>query len=261
MAVKGVDVSYANGNVDFGALKDAGIQFVIIRCGYGGDYRNQDDAQFENNVKNAESIGIPWGVYLYSYAKNSTMAQNEAQHVLRLLNGRKPAYGVWYDVEDPQIAGCDLVANCVTFCKAMEEAGLYCGIYSMLGWLKSKLDSPLLDKYDKWVAQWNATCDYKQPYGIWQYTDKLVICGKVFDGNYAYKDYPALTGGGDEEVRYNKISDIPKWAQATIKKLCDKKILVGNGGKKDENGYPADLDLSYDMIRMFDANDRAGLYD
>ncbi|MCH5352942.1 MAG: N-acetylmuramoyl-L-alanine amidase [Acutalibacter sp.] len=66
--------------------------------------------------------------------------------------------------------------------------------------------------------------------------------------------------GGGEEMRYNKISEMPIWAQPTIKKLCDKKLLSGNGGSKDSNGYPADLDLSADMIRILAINDRAGVY-
>ena len=64
----------------------------------------------------------------------------------------------------------------------------------------------------------------------------------------------------EEEMRYNKISEMPGWAQATVKKLCDRKYLSGNGGEKDENGHPADLDLSLDMLRVFAVHDRAGLY-
>ena len=64
----------------------------------------------------------------------------------------------------------------------------------------------------------------------------------------------------EDEMRYNKISEMPSWAQATVKKLCDRKYLSGNGEETDENGYPADLDLSADMIRLFVINDRAGLY-
>lgn len=199
MPVKGVDISEMNGNVNFQALKAAGIQFVIIRCGYGSDYINQDDECFAENVRKADAAGIPWGVYLYSYAKNTSMAKSEAAHTLRLLAGKKPAYGVWYDVEDPQQANADLVSICETYCKAVKAAGCYCGIYSMLSWLTGKLNSPRLDKYDKWVAQWNSVCKYTKPYGIWQYTDNLVIGGKAFDGNWAYKDYPALTGKKKED--------------------------------------------------------------
>ena len=197
MAIKGVDVSEMNGSVDFQALKAAGIQFVLIRCGYGSDYPFQDDACFAENVRKADTAGMPWGAYLYSYAKNADMAKSEAAHTLRVLNGRKPAYGVWYDVEDSQQAGCDLAVICDTYCRAMEAAGLYVGLYSFLSWLRGKLGSPVLDKYDKWVADWDTSCGYGKPYGIWQFTDNLVIGGKAFDGNYAYKDYPSLTKGGN----------------------------------------------------------------
>ena len=199
MAVKGVDISTHNGSVDFQALKNAGIGFVIIRCGYGSDYVSQDDDRFSENVRKAETAGMPWGTYLYSYAKNAAMAKSEAQHVLRLLNGKKPAYGVWFDVEDSQIASADVVTTSETFCEAIEAAGLYAGIYASLSWLNGELKSPRLDKYDKWVAQWSASCTYTGAYGIWQYTDSLVIGGKNFDGNWAYKDYPALTQGKKEE--------------------------------------------------------------
>ena len=199
MAVKGVDISEHNGEVDFAALKRAGVAFVLLRCGYGGDYPGQDDECWENNLKKAEETGMPWGAYLYSYAKNKEMAQSEARHTLRLLAGRKPPYGVWYDVEDPQQVGADLVSICETYGTAIEAQGLYCGIYSSLNWLEHKLNSPRLDRFDKWVAQWNSLCEYQKPYGIWQFTNGWQIAGKRFDGNWAYKDYPALTGAKEEE--------------------------------------------------------------
>ena len=203
MAIKGVDISEHNGSVNFSTLKNNGVEFVIIRLGYGSNYTNQDDKRFAENVKKAEAAGMPWGAYLYSYAKNTSMAKSEAEHALRLLNGKTPLYGVWYDVEDPQLSGVDVVATSQTFCDAMEDAGYYAGIYASLSWLNGSLNSSKLDKYDKWVAQWNSSCTYKKAYGIWQYTDKLVIGGKNFDGNWAYKDYPsiikAMNGETEEE--------------------------------------------------------------
>ena len=203
MAVKGVDISEHNGSVNFSTLKNNGVEFVIIRLGYGSNYTNQDDKRFAENVKKAEAAGMRRGAYLYSYAKNTSMAKSEAEHALRLLKGKTPLYGVWYDVEDPQLSGVDVVATSQTFCDAMENAGYYAGIYASLSWLKGSLNSSKLDKYDKWVAQWNSSCTYKKAYGIWQYTDKLVIGGKNFDGNWAYKDYPsiikAMNGETEEE--------------------------------------------------------------
>ena len=203
MAIKGVDISEHNGSVNFSTLKNNGVEFVIIRLGYGSNYTNQDDKRFAENVKKAEAAGMPWGAYLYSYAKNTSMAKSEAEHALRLLKGKTPLYGVWYDVEDPQLSGVDVVATSQTFCDAMEDAGYYAGIYASLSWLNGSLNSSKLNKYDKWVAQWNSSCTYKKAYGIWQYTDKLVIGGKNFDGNWAYKDYPsiikAMNGETEEE--------------------------------------------------------------
>lgn len=218
----GVDISEMNGVVDFQALKNAGVQFVIIRCGFGSDYTNQDDKRFAENVRKAEAAGIPWGAYLYSYATTTAMAKSEAQHTLRLLAGRKPLYGVWYDVEDSSQAGADLVSICQTYCDALEAAGVYCGIYSMLAWLNSKLNNPRLDKYDKWVAQWSSQCDYQKPYGMWQYTDKWSIGGKVFDGNRAYQDYPSIVNAMNSETEPEK--EEAELTEAQVKAIAEKAI-------------------------------------
>ncbi|MGI6255678.1 MAG: GH25 family lysozyme [Acutalibacter sp.] len=214
MALRGVDISEHNGNVDFAALKNAGVAFVILRLGYGSDYSNQDDKRFAENVRKAQAVGMPWGAYLYSYARTTAMAKSEAQHALRLLGGQKPLYGVWFDVEDSQIAQADLTATSRTFCDTLEAAGLYAGIYASLSWFTTKLSSPELDRYDKWVAQWNSTCTYQKAYGLWQYTDKLVIGGKNFDGNYAYKDYPAVVqsmGQPEEEEEKEPMLTYDQW--------------------------------------------------
>lgn len=244
----GVDLSEMNGSVDFAALKAAGVEFVILRCGFGSDYAHQDDKRFEENVEKAEAAGLPWGAYLYSYAVTPSMAQSEARHTLRVLKGRKPLYGVWYDVEDSSQAGADLVTLCQTYCTALEEAGLYCGIYSMLSWLNGKLNSSRLDRYDKWVAQWNATCDYQKPFGLWQYTDRWVIGGKAFDGNYAYKDYPSLTNPqGKEEAHMTEAQvkalaeqaveayftglgkqDVSDWAREAVEFVRDHGLMNGD---------------------------------
>lgn len=189
MATKGVDISEFNGDVNFSTLKQNGISFVIIRCGYGSDYTHQDDKYFETNVQKAEAAGMPWGTYLYSYAKDADMAKSEAEHVLRLLKGRIPKYGVWYDLEDSQIANSNLTETSRAFCDRLESEGLYVGLYASLSWMENKLNN--LSDYDKWVAQWNDECTYDGAYGLWQFTNSLSIGGKTFDGNYAYYDYPA----------------------------------------------------------------------
>lgn len=214
MTTKGVDISEFNGDVNFSTLKQNGISFVIIRCGYGSDYTHQDDKYFETNVQKAEAAGMPWGTYLYSYAKDADMAKSEAEHVLRLLKGRIPKYGIWYDLEDSQIANSNLTETSRAFCDRLESEGLYVGLYASLSWMENKLNN--LSDYDKWVAQWNSECTYEGSYGIWQYTNSLVIGGITFDGNYSYKDYPSIIasmnskpsdGVEDDKVDDGEITD------------------------------------------------------
>lgn len=257
--VRGVDVSENNGSVNFAALKKAGINFAIIRCGYGDNISSQDDSRFLENVKKAQAAGMPYGVYLYSYALNTSQAKSEAAHALRMLKQvAKPTYGVWFDMEDADgykakhgMPSKDtLVKICEAFCVELEAQGYYTGIYAALSWLNNQLNDSRLDKYDKWVAQWNDVCQYKKPYGIWQYTDKLTIAGGQFDANYAYKDYPALTGSTKKEepdmtkdevlqiVRaenertnptYHKIEDVPSYWREHINYLVNRGIIAGVG--------------------------------
>ena len=203
MAVKGVDISEFNGSVDFSTLKNAGVKYAIIRTGFGSDYPGQQDKRFSENVRKADAAGMPWGAYHYAYAKTRQGGIDEAKHCLRLLNGRKPLYGTWYDMEDNSTLGGDLLGAAQGFCDTMEAAGLYAGVYASLNWWNNYLTAPGFSQYDRWVAQYYSECQYKGSYGIWQYTSTWSIGGKNFDGNWAYKDYPsiikAMNGETEEE--------------------------------------------------------------
>lgn len=238
MATKGVDISEFNGDVNFSTLKQSGISFVIIRCGYGSDYTNQDDEYFETNVQKAEAAGMPWGTYLYSYAKNADMAKSEAEHVLRLLKGRIPKYGVWYDLEDSQIASSNLTETSRAFCDRLESEGLYVGLYASLSWMENKLNN--LSDYDKWVAQWNDECTYDGAYGIWQYTNSLVIGGITFDGNYSYKDYPSIIASMNSKpsdgVEDDKVDD----GEITDSDEGNDVVDDGEAGTGEDDGWAVD---------------------
>jgi len=201
MAVKGVDISEFNGSVDFSTLKNAGVHYVIIRTGFGSDYPGQQDKRFAENVRKADAAGMPWGVYHYAYAKDRQGGINEAKHCLRLLNCRKPLYGVWYDMEDNSTLGGDLLGAAQGFCDTMEAAGLYAGVYASLNWWNNYLTAPGFAQYDRWVAQYYSECQYKGSYGIWQYTNSWVIGGRNFDGNWAYKDYPSIIKAMNGETK------------------------------------------------------------
>ncbi len=229
---RGIDVSGHNGSVDFKALR-RNIDFAILRCGYGGNYTHQDDSCFTHNVWRCTEAGIPYGVYLYSYAENKSMARDEAAHVLRLLHGIDPDFGVWYDVEDkclPFSAGL-VPSLCKTWCDIMLAAGCTCvGIYASLYDMRRYLSVPMLEPYEKWVAHWDGSCGYPKA-GIWQFTDHATLKGQgPFDMSYAYKDYLDITGGNMTPQKFSQMMEsyladlaqrpVSSWAKPAWDSAC-----------------------------------------
>lgn len=196
----GIDVSYHQGTIDWSKVKGAGIEFAILRIGYGM-YDNQKDIKFEENYKNARANGIPVGVYLYSYAKTVDEAKREADLVLKWLNNRDLDLPVYFDIEDKtqQNLGKDtLNAICRKFCDTIEAGGYWAGIYSNKYWATGLIDGPTLGKrYTYWVAQYNSKCTYTGPYAMWQYSSSGSvngISGRV-DMNYLYAELGGKKGG------------------------------------------------------------------
>lgn len=198
--IKGIDISEHNGNIDMGKIKNDGIKFIILRLGYGKN-KNQIDKKFKTNYENAIKNNIPVGIYLYSYATNVNDAQKEAELILQNIKGLKIEYPIFIDMEDAdnykfkrKVSNEMCVDICEKFCTTIENAGYYAGIYANLDWLINKLNNKKLDKFDKWIAQWNDTCTYTKQYGMWQYSNKGQINGinGNVDLNYAIYDYPSI---------------------------------------------------------------------
>lgn len=191
-----IDVSYHNGVIDWEKVKAAGVEGAILRCGYGMDQADQDDKQFKRNADECTRLGIPFGVYLYSYANNARKAESEAQHVLRLIAGYKLSYPVYYDLEE---RGTEVGAaeRMKIFADIIEAAGFWCGVYCNKSWWDNYLSS-LGDRYTKWIARYNNTLGMSGV-DMWQYTsDGSVsgISGRV-DMNHCYRDFPAEIRGGE----------------------------------------------------------------
>lgn len=189
-----IDVSEWQGWIDWEQVKASGAH-AILRCGYGSDYESQDDKQFARNLAECERLGIPHGVYLYSYATNEDMARSEARHVLRLLEDHELQYPVYFDAEEDgtQYAsyGC-----AVAFCEAIEEAGYWAGIYASASWWQNYLQG--LERFTKWVAHWGVdapavSCD------LWQYSSDGSVAGVNgrVDVNECYRDFPAEICGAE----------------------------------------------------------------
>lgn len=214
---KGVDISYANGNIDLAKVKAAGYEFVMIRCGYGDDIAYQDDTYFAQNVEKAEKLGMPWGTYLFSYACSSSQARNEVAHVKRLLEaqakkGYKPTMPVALDIEPTSYVknnggwNASNINNVTTiWLDEVAKLGYYPMVYTGYSELDGFMSKHVTDDFDCWFAQWHTSPSaykYKR-LGIWQYggetnyIDGPTISGVgTIDKNKCYKDYPTIIKDG-----------------------------------------------------------------
>ena len=195
---KGIDVSTFNGEIDWEQVwTESDIDYAIIRCGYGNDFEDQDDAQWERNVSECTRLGIPFGVYIYSYALDIEEALSEAEHVLRLIEGYELQLPVYFDLEDEKYTGSlsneEIADIAEVFCNRIQECGYEVGIYANLNWFRNRLTDSRFDQWEKWVAQYNNQCDYEGTYGMWQCTDSGSVPGITYndgkvDLNFDYKD-------------------------------------------------------------------------
>jgi len=152
--MNGIDISQWQGDMDLTPYKDG---FVIIR----GGFWTSADPWAERNIAKCEKLGIPWGLYWYSYALNEAQAWQEAEACLKFLAGRKPRLGVWFDMEDADAYKAKngfpldetITAMCKAFCAAMEEAGNRTGVYASLSWFDTHIGET---GYDRWIAAWGA---------------------------------------------------------------------------------------------------------
>jgi GH25 family lysozyme M1 (1,4-beta-N-acetylmuramidase) len=198
-----VDVSHHNGDVDFKAIKSAGIYGVIIRAGYG-KLISQTDKCFEENYEKAKAAGLKVGAYWYSYAYSTAEAELEAMTFLDVIRGKCFELPVYYDVEEKkhQRLGKDKVSAIITtFCDIVEKKGYFVGVYSADSWFKDYISDDVKRRYTCWVAHVeNIKPKYISKYDMWQYTWKATFpnCkqpnGKKtdFDCSYLYKDFETI---------------------------------------------------------------------
>lgn len=200
MRLKGIDVSHHQGVIDWNMVKGQ-IDYAILSIGYGDNIPSQDDNQFHRNAKECERLGIPFGVYIYSYATSLEQAQSEANHVLRMVRGYKLSYPIYYDLEDSDTTGkCSntLIADMAElFCNIIEKEKYWVGIYANTYWFTTKLTDKRFDKWTRWVAQYNNNCTYQGKYDMWQYSSLGVVRGVKgnVDVNFSYKDFPLMIKG------------------------------------------------------------------
>ncbi len=235
--MKGIDVSVHNGDIDWQKVKADGIEFAILRAGYG-KLASQKDQKFEQNYKNAKAVNFPVGAYWYSYAMNENEARQEADVFLSVIKGKQFEMPVYFDLEEKKQfdLGKEKVSAIMrAFLEKVESAGYFTGLYGSASSLTTHTADDIKSRYTIWLAHWVNQTNYSSAYAIWQYSSKGKVAG--INGNVdldiGYKDFPTvikakgLNGYGKEEVLPNPLAPATEdgiTVEVTVdgKKYCGK---------------------------------------
>ncbi len=195
----GIDVSKHNGNIDWNAVKNSGVSYVIIRCGYRGYSTGVlvEDPKFHSNIKGAKAAGLKVGAYFFSQAVNEVEAVEEASMAIDLVKGYGLNYPLFLDVEGSGgradgISRDMRTAVCRTFCQTVQNSGISAGIYANKTWFTEKINTASLTNYKLWLAQYASEPTYTATrYDLWQYSSKGRVSGigTNVDMNISYVNY------------------------------------------------------------------------
>ena len=198
---RGIDVSHWQGAVDWRKVKAAGIQFAIIKAG-GSDAGLYTDPKWEENYREAKANGIAVGAYYFvgPACITAEAGRADAQRFLAQLRGKRLEYPVFMDVEATTAnAKAGATEAAIAFCRALEAAGYYAGIYSSTySGFRDRLDDSKLTPFTHWVAQYASKCTYGGAYGIWQYSSSGRVNGIIgrVDMYVSYQDFPSIIKAG-----------------------------------------------------------------
>lgn len=249
---KGIDVSSWQEDIDFKKVKKSGIKFVIIRAGFGT--RTSPDKYFERNYSGAVEAGLHVGAYWYSYAESAAEAYEESQACLKVIEGKRFDFPIFYDLEEQSQfdKGIDFCSNLVqTFCNNLEENNCFAGLYASRYPLQHYIFRSVASRYAVWVAEYNPTLNYRGNYGIWQYSSTGRIDGVsgAVDLDYCYVDYPKI-------IKSAGLNGYNENAPAPLKPIDEIALEVirgdwGNGEERYERLTAAGYDY-YEVQREVD---------
>ena len=178
----GLDISSWQGDVDFEALKNAGVEFVMIRVGgtigTNGEYFL--DKKFKQNIENANKYGIQAGIYFYSYADSLEHARRDAKWVLKQIKKYKIDLPIafdweeWSNFNEYHLSFFGLTSMAEEFLKVIEEAGYQGMLYSSKTYLENMW---MKTKYDIWLAHYTSNTTYQGDYKIWQICENGKVDG------------------------------------------------------------------------------------
>lgn len=267
---RGIDVSQWQGEIDWEAVKASGIDFAMIRAGYG---QNTIDPQWKRNADECTRLGIPFGVYWFSYAYSPERAKNEARACIEAIAPYQLDYPVAFDFEYDSAnyigkKGYTLTEKLCSdmtraFLGEIEAAGYYPMLYTNADYLARYFDADVETRYDVWLAQWPKRPNPANPprsVGIWQYSNVGHVPGILkgtgdVDLDACYIDYPTIIREGRRVVYHTKeeIAEKAPWGLDTFNKLVSMGALEGTA--------EGDYDISRDMLRTLVILDRTGAFD
>lgn len=264
-----IDVSGHDGLIDWDSAKEH-IEGVIIRIGYGNDYAYQDDKQAVQNMDECERLGIPYGVYIYSYAMTMQETESEISHTLRMLKGRNPVRGVWFDMEDAdeykKNHGMDVYSEedrtlltdiCIRFIEEMHSRGYITGVYANYDYYKNVLDTNRLymtEGFNMWLAHW----DVEEPdmdCMMWQF-GAYRIGDHEFDGNIYYADYSSpykdayIETGAQARRKVNVIYQAQIDGDYWLPQVINDEDYAGIRGR-NITGITLSTDIGYAVYRVY----------
>ncbi len=188
-SLTGIDVSSYQGNIDWKAVANDGIDFAIIRIGfrgYGSTGNIRIDEMADTNIKEATAAGLDVGVYFYSQATNPEEAQEEADFVLEAIKKYDIDYPVVYDWENDPGVGMrtdgmtsSAITQCaIAFCEKIKNEGYTPAVYFNLSDAYDRYNLESISDYVFWYAQFEGEApEFYYEYGIWQYSDRGSVEG------------------------------------------------------------------------------------
>ena len=197
----GVNLTSAQGDVDFSKLKSAGCDYVMIRVGSRG-YSSGEivmDSNYEKYLEGAKKAGLGIGVYFYSQAINKDEIIDEVDALFAAIEKYPIDYPVVFDMESVEddmartdaLSATDRTMLANLFLSEVEDAGYKPMLYGDKEWLMTKLDLDSLSKYDVWLSQEGDAPDYPYQFNMWQYTKAGSVKGVERDVSLSisFKDY------------------------------------------------------------------------
>ncbi len=186
----GVDVSFHNEEIDWQKVKNAGIDFAMIRVGYRGYKTGEihEDSRYRENMVNAAQAGLKLGVYFFSQAVSPEEAEEEARYVLYMVRDHYLGMPIAFDMEEVtetdrirDLTNEDRTEIAAAFCKTIRDAGYIPIIYGSERWLTDKINmEDLQDDYGFWLASYHevsVSTDFPFVFDIWQYYNRTAIDG------------------------------------------------------------------------------------